>query len=458
MARSCGSPPGLHALSILAAALFLAGCLDPIDAGTLTPGEGTVRGTVRRWCGAQPALAGAQISVDGVVRAHTDADGAYRVDGVTAGRAHVMAADLPGYVHTETLVRAPAGAVKEQNFILETPGDSTTPVLLDVLFVIDNTATMAGRQAVLAAAFPAMAARLESASLNLHLGIITTDVGAGAFAPPSCDTLGGDDGLLQLQPRGATCDRAAALPYAGLRYLGLVRDAGGTTSASYTGSLADAFACYAPVGTEGCGFPMPLEALRLALDPTQTENGDFLRDGATLLVVIVTDGDDCSAPPDSGLFDPFQTDPTSLLGPLTSYRCFEFGATCGGQPPGRAAGSRADCHAGEPDSRYPLQPLDRYFDLLTTTHGGRVVLGVLAGPPDDVEVVTDADGFPRLVPSCQRSGDSATPAIRLADLTAALLAGNSESICGATGTIGAALDAWAQQALALAVAARSCGE
>src|SRR5512137_2337621 len=110
MSRRRGRPPPQRPPPLLGVALaLLSGCLDPIPSGTLTPGDGVVQGYVRRRCGDQPALVSAQVSVDGVVRAHTDAAGAYRIDGVSAGREHSMAADLAGYVHTETLVSVAAG-------------------------------------------------------------------------------------------------------------------------------------------------------------------------------------------------------------------------------------------------------------------------------------------------------------------------------------------------------------
>jgi hypothetical protein len=438
-------PPPLAGLVVV----LLAGCLNPIESGTLTPGDGTVHGYVSRRCGDQPLLPGAQVSVDGVVRAHTDDAGSYRIEGVKAGGVHTMAADLAGYVHTEVLVSVAAGETSAQNFALEAPGDASTPVLLDVLFVIDNSATMQTRQAALVAAFPALAALLEaSTGINLHLGIVTTDVGAGPTTLPGC-VPGGDRGLLQMQPLGATCDRASLLPYTGDRYLGLVRDAAGTVSANFEGTLADAFACYAPVGTGGCSFPMPLEAMSRAIDPTFTENGDFLRDGATLLIVIVTDKDDCSAPAGTDLFDPFQTDPASVLGPLSTYRCFEFGVTCDDLAPGRRAGTRSACAPGEPDPRYPLTPVAEFEALLSTR---RAVLGVLAGPPSPVNVVVDAEGYSRLVPYCFVDDIGADPAIRLAAL-AATMPTSSTPVCN---KYGSALPLWGQQAVDLAVASRSC--
>jgi hypothetical protein len=432
--------------------VLLSGCLDPIESGTLTPGDGTVYGSVRRLCQGRPPLAGAQVSIDGAVRAHTDENGAYRIGGVSADRVHTMAADLAGYVHTEVLVSVTPSGEQLQDFGLETPGDASKQTLLDVLFVIDDSAGMASRQAALAAAFARLADLLVQKNLNLHLGIVTADVGAGPTALPGC-VPGGDRGLLQLQPLGSTCDRAALVPYTGDRYLGMVSDGASTVSANFEGSLADAFACYAPVGTAGCQFQMPLAAMARAIDPTFTDNGDFLRDGATLLVVIVTDKDDCSAPTDTALFDPFQTDPSSVLGPLSSFRCFEFGVTCEGLPPGRLAGTRTDCRPGDPDPRYTLTPIADFAAALAARHENRVVLGVLAGPASPVKVTLDGEGDARLVPYCFVDGQGADPAIRLATLAESMPT-SSVPVCAAR-DYAAALESWAQQALVLG---RSCEE
>jgi hypothetical protein len=438
----------------LLGALALGACLDPIPQGTLTPVSASVAGVVRRRCGDQPPVPGARILLDGVVRVETDEDGIYRIDGVRAGTAHTMAADYPGYIHAETIVRVTPGATTAQNFALEQPGDAREDVLLDVLFVIDNGADMGPAQETLVAAFPALAAVLEQGSINLHLGIVTTDRGAGPTLTPSCRPRG-DDGVLQVQPRGGTCDVASLRPYEGAPYLSLVRDASEVVGANFDGSLADVFACYAPLGTSGCRFAMPLAAVARALDPRRTENGDFVRDGAALLVVIVTNRDDCSAPDETELFDPFQTAPDSPLGPLSRYRCFEFGALCGGQPPGRAPGVRPDCEPGAPDAdpAHQLDAIDAYTTLLGATHGGRVVVGVVAGPPSPVEVAQDTDGHPYLVATCSGPTGLGEPALRLATLAAAMPQTNRASICR---DYRADFALWAQQAVDMAVGQRAC--
>ncbi|HEY3359629.1 MAG TPA: carboxypeptidase-like regulatory domain-containing protein [Polyangia bacterium] len=449
--------PGALLLAAVGA-LLLGACLDPIPPGMLTPGQGTLRGLVRRRCGTQPLIAGAKIAVDGVVRAQTDAAGAYRVDGIDAAGAHTVTAEAPGYIYTETIVRVTPGEVFDWNFALEQPGDDRQPVLLDVLFVVDDGPDMKAAQDELLAAFPAFAARLEAGSINLQLGVVTTDMGAGDGAILTC-TPGGDEGRLQVHGRGETCSRASLITGA-VPYLHLIQGAGGADrKTNFTGTLADAFACYAPVGTGGCRFGMPLKAMARVLDPHNEDTVGFVRAGATLLVIVVTRADDCSAPDDTGLFDPFQTGVDTRLGPLGRYRCFEFGATCGGAPPGRTPGPRASCRPGapDPDPAYQLTPLDGYRDLLRDWHGGRAILGVIAGPEAPVEIATDVDGHPNLLNSCGTAATGATPALRLAALATdpELAQTNRASVCGNYAADGD-LALWAQQALDLAVAARSC--
>ena len=142
------------------------------------------------------------------------------------------------------------------------------------------------------------------------------------------------------------------------------------------------------------------------------ENEGFLRPDALLAVVVVTDEDDCSAPSDTELFDPSQHMLESPLGPITSYRCFEFGVLCQGVGPGRVPGPREDCVPGsfDPDPRHQLVPIEDFVTAFSHFKADprRVFVGVFAGGPEPVEVYLDPTGNPLLKP--YRSG---TPGIRL---------------------------------------------
>src|SRR5262249_17054929 len=131
--------------------------------------------------------------------------------------------------------------------------------------------------------------------------------------------------------------------------------ASGVTNLPPGQDLAATFACMASVGDKGCGFEQPLEAAYRALHDPPPENAGFLRSEAILAVIYVTDEDDCSAPPDSTLFDPARVD---TYGALLSYRCTQFGVQCGNPPApppyGSSEGPLTGCAAApNPDGAGP---------------------------------------------------------------------------------------------------------
>jgi hypothetical protein len=165
---------------------------------------------------------------------------------------------------------------------------------LDLLFVIDNSPGMATQRTRLLADYRRFMEVLEAYSEGLpdvHIGVVTTDLGTRApgeigpgrsvgTGPGSC-TADGD--------RGELC-RA---PAAGGNFISDVRLPDGTRSRSYTGTLADAFAQLADVGSAGCAYARPLEAARRALVDNPA-NAGFHRPDAYLAVVMITSDEDCS--------------------------------------------------------------------------------------------------------------------------------------------------------------------
>src|SRR5262249_8144002 len=115
---------------------------------------------------------------------------------------------------------------------------------------------------------------------------------------------------------------------------------------NYQGDIADVFSCIAQLGDQGCGFEHQLASVLRALGADgvapPAQNNGFLRPDAYLQVVLVTNEDDCSAPPDSDLFDSSSMTVTDPLGPMQSYRCNEFGHLCSGQKPPRQPASQVD--------------------------------------------------------------------------------------------------------------------
>src|SRR5262245_16782774 len=252
---------------------------------------------------------------------------------------------------------------------------------VDLLFVIDNSSSMAGEQALLAENFPRLVEKLEEVPgglPDLHIGVVSSDLGVPPFEVPSIGMSGacegnGDGGRLLLGAPGADCGVEPGVPF-------LFETIGedGAERNYPEGELAETFACMATLGVSGCGFEQHLEAMRLALDD-HPDNAGFLRDDALLAIVIIADEDDCS-PRDSALFDPDRAD----LGPHQDFRCFEYGVVCDADQP-RRPGDKAGC--GPREDSTLVEPVQTYVDFLRSLKDdGRVVVSGIVGESGPVRV------------------------------------------------------------------------
>lgn len=279
------------------------------------------------------------------------------------------------------------------------------PNAVDILFVIDNSGGMEQEQAALSLALPTFLTTLENAAgvrPSLHIGIVSTDVGTGPFPINFCEP-GGDDGVLQSMAQAGGCT-----PPSGRFIIDEIDDPGRVINYP-AGQLSETFSCIAQLGIDGCGFEQPLESMRRALDGSRAQNAGFVRDGALLAIVFLTDEDDCSAS-DTMLFDTAQTEIDSELGPLSSYRCFEFGVAC--EPDSRTAlGPRADC-VSRADSLLVFD-VSVYIDFLRSRKPvERLVVSGIIGPATPVSVEA-VGGNPEVEPSCTSASGVADPGIRL---------------------------------------------
>jgi hypothetical protein len=151
----------------------------------------------------------------------------------------------------------------------------------------------------------------------------------------------------------------------------------------------------------GCEFTQPFEAMRRALDPAT--NPGFLRRDAQLMVVFLTNDDDCSFKT-GALFDPANV----TLG-AQSFRCTSQGVYCSdGQvsDPGNHT-----CFPRE-DSDF-IVPVSEYKEFLADLKPDRrdVVVSAVAGPADPFTVLSL--GQPVLADSCTGPAGSARPAVRI---------------------------------------------
>jgi hypothetical protein len=249
----------------------------------------------------------------------------------------------------------------------------------DVLFVIDNSGSMAQEQASLITAIPSIARSLvtndvlgndnpddpstldDNTSIfrDVHMGVVTTDLGTANSAIQTCNLQPiGEAGALRGRGFGAGCPDV--LP-----------EFVTVSSIDDVESAVTNLSCLANVGTTGCGFEQPLESMLMALTPStstlrfaggllgsaDTLNEGFVRSDSVLIVILLTDEEDCSFF-DSRLVD--GSDPT-VDGTNLNLRCVLFPQL--------------------------LHPTTRYVDGLRALRPGRpdsVIFGAITGVPTDL--------------------------------------------------------------------------
>jgi hypothetical protein len=281
---------------------------------------------------------------------------------------------------------------------------------LDLLFVIDDSPSMFDKQKNLADNFPRFIDRLNATSggfPNLHVGVVTSDMGTkGSADPIPGPSIGAGPGGCAGTGKGGALQITGA-PVTG-SYLSDVTNFDGGRDRNYTGDISTAFATMAKVGAAGCGFEQHLAAMRASLDGSVAANAGFLRDSAVLAVIFVADEDDCS------FKVPTILDPTNAaLGPLQSFRCTRFGVRCetGGATPDamNQIGVKGQCGAN-PTSPY-FDDVAPFHDFLLGLKGGDtsrvIVAGIVGASPVEIEPRTPPGGgpdVPALKHSCMYTG------------------------------------------------------
>jgi hypothetical protein len=276
---------------------------------------------------------------------------------------------------------------------------------VDILFMVDDSNSMAPKQNELKLRFPELIKLLDNFGAmghqaHYHIGVVTSDLGAGS-ANNGC-AVGGLGG--RLQPLGRGHGPTCVPPTGGLNFIDYDQLGGGANNLPTGVSLPEEFTCMASVGMGGCGFEHQLESVYKALHDcmpaadgsypncTIPENMNFLRPDSILAVIWLTDEDDCSAPVDTDLFDQAKTQ----YGPRTSFRCSNYGVECGGMllPYADSGGPLANCQsAPNPGGMGPgkLFDVQRYIDFFkNSTAAG----GVRVDPGDVILAAIDAPSEP----------------------------------------------------------------
>ncbi len=190
---------------------------------------------------------------------------------------------------------------------------------LDILVVVDDSASIAEEQMALADEVPSMFDSLLDPDVDpetglpahvpvtdVHVGVINMDMGTGGYPLPGCtDPVDGDDGVLLHEPLPywAGCDPEYP------PFVSCTIDEPGCSE-----RLSNDFHCLAVLGNDGCVWEQAFKAVTRALvDHRHGANAGFLRDDSILVLVFVSDEEEWSVAPGSeSIFD--MSDPT--LGPM----------------------------------------------------------------------------------------------------------------------------------------------
>ena len=296
---------------------------------------------------------------------------------------------------------------------------------LDLLFVVDNSEEMSRLQQQLTQSFRLLYNQLaqnEIGLADLHVGVISTDLGVQDYAGQVDCSYSGDGGRLI---------QRSCVP-SGERFLRQEHDPDGTLHANFQlgadpdAAIVEAFSCMANLGSDGCDYEQPLAAMEIALSRVHPESADFFRDDAVLGVVFLTNEDDCSVV-DPTLFDPDNPD-FNYASP--DFRCFDHGVMCNGDDV-RLVGRFDDCFP-HPHSDYVADIEHPIRVLEAARPADRLVVAGVMGDASLVEVVQSLDGDPQLVPGCDDAvtGSAAYPAVRLQAFIDSFAGGVVMPLCG----------------------------
>jgi len=339
-------------------------------------------------------------------------------------------------------------AVNDTEVLPDCSADSACN-LLDVLFVIDNSGSMGEEQKNLAKNFPYLIDKIRNltdkqgnaVNADVNIMVTTTDFGhplCTAFNKPDYMPAKGapintacTDRLERFTGIGANAPvipeactdgctpGAAAVPNG--PFINFNPDNSNVIDPDGMGDpVADALSCIGPQGIDGCGMEADLETMLQALDPGKPWNSGpkpFLRTGAVLAIIIVTDEEDC-ATKDYRYFDPAnKADPEfnqfwedlpgmpGTKGDPTSAVCWNAGTHC---VDNNADGIYESCDAADKglatdkNGKSPnsvLQPISRYVnylkkELIEKRNKQVIMLGILGVPP-----VTEHNPMPPFEPT-----------------------------------------------------------
>ncbi len=254
----------------------------------------------------------------------------------------------------------PEGVVGRCDAELALPGSVST----DILFIVDNSGSMSEEQAKVVAQLSAFLDSLANSPVqnDFQVGVVSTSVSmyANSCAETTLTRAEAEAGRLQLGK-----ELSGEVHADSQRKLLRFDDP----------DLLEQFGLLIGQGTAGLGQEMGFEAMRLALseplasvapEAMPSGNAGFLRAGSRLLVVVVTDEDDCSVPDPQAVM---LTASCQINECTTDADCNSAGTYC--VPLGTDGTRLCETNRCEtPQGRAALEPVSTYVDFLKALDDG----------------------------------------------------------------------------------------
>ena len=318
----------------------------------------------------------------------------------------------------------------EQGEDCEAPSLPPTIDSVDILLVVDNSKSIEPAAAQIKAELPRLINAIVTghdgdtsfpAASSVHVGVTTSSVGPLDIDLAECLGQGGGE-FLKPAEVGVTCD----VSYPGF----LAFEQGSATLAT-----VDTVSCVPLVPPGGCGFEQPLEAGLRAVSPAidhrtafingsgvgDTTNAGFLREDSLLVVVVVTDEDDCSIEGGSRFFHDPNALGENVRCALSATSLYDVNRYVEGFR-GLRQGNDNVIFAviGGVPAYFVSEEVTADFDLASDEGAAAYFARVQSDP----RMTPVADGDPYdpstlIKPACKQNGLTATPPVRLLEMAAA---------------------------------------
>lgn len=233
------------------------------------------------------------------------------------------------------------------SFTVKSAGQATK---VDVLFVIDNSGSMADEQTALANAFESFITKFVDKGVDYHIGITSTDSKSYYNVPITDSQKNPYYGYWNPFPQSNSTPGTLLMRNQYPQNPNYISSIAGSKA-----QIIEQFKANAKLGTLGSGAERVIYDALLSLAPGKLsgDNANFRRSDALLSVIGVTDeNEEINSDPvsDNGAMSSVETTPQQRIDRFKAYMPY----VCGTQCPGWRVDLIVDLNAAARDTTYPL--------------------------------------------------------------------------------------------------------